>query len=98
MLTFGEGPVYDWAPFIADIEARLRAAEVTGVGTGSRYVHTQPVPSASWTINHALSTKPGVTVISASGQQLLPEVHYPNDGTAVLVFGSPLAGMAYLHG
>lgn len=103
-IATGRGPTYEWEFFVSDISSRLRSAEIAiaggggGGGSGLGYVHTQSVASSSWSINHALQTKPGVTVVGAAGQQIYAEVHYPDDDNTVIVFASPSTGTAYLRG
>lgn len=101
-IASGRGLTYEWEFVAAQIIDRVAVVEdVTGAGGstgGLRYTHTQTVPSSSWTVAHGLGTKPGVLVIENSGQELLAEVHYPNDNQTVIVFGSPFAGTAYLRG
>lgn len=102
-LATGRTFTYEWETFVTDLENRVQYIEVNGGGGGggggsARYVHTQTAASSSWAINHALSTKPGVTVVGAAGQEIFAEVHYPDDNNTVIVFGSPFAGTAYLRG
>lgn len=103
-IATGRGPTYEWEFFVADVQTRLATAEAViasgggGGGGGLSYVHTQALPSSSWSINHALATKPAVTVVAVGGQELIAEVHYPDDNTTVIVFGAPYAGTAYLRG
>jgi len=99
-LATGRGLTYEWEIFLAELGDRVRVLELGGGGGGGglRYVHTQAVPSASWVINHALLTKPSVTIVGSDGQQLIAEVHYPDDNNTVINFGAPYVGTAYLSG
>lgn len=101
-IATGRGPTYEWEFFMQDMETRMASVESGGGGGGGgsagSYVHTQTLASASWAVTHALNTKPSVVVVDGGGQELLAEVHYPDDNTTVIVFGTPYAGTAYLRG
>lgn len=60
------------------------------------YVHTQAVPSATWTVVHNLGFPPNVTVIDSSNRVVVGEVEYPDINTVVLTFSGGFAGKAYL--
>jgi hypothetical protein len=101
-LATGRGLTYEWELFTADVLRRLATVESTGGGggggAGASYLHTQSTPAGTWTIAHNLATKPAITIVSPTGDQLFAEVDYPDDYTAVLIFGRPYAGAAYLLG
>lgn len=62
------------------------------------YIHTQSAPAATWTIQHALGTKPHVFAIDQAGDELFGEVAWPDNQTVVITHGMPYAGSAYLRG
>ncbi len=92
-LATGRGLTYEWEFWIDQVLQQLSA-----VGAGPQTFEHQQVGAASvWNINHGLSAYPSVLVIDNTGQELLAEVHYPNDGTVVVIHGKPYAGTAYLR-
>lgn len=58
----------------------------------------QSTASATWSLTHNLSTVPFITVVDDAGRQLIVEQTFPDPDTAVLIFGSPMTGTAYLMG
>lgn len=92
-IASGRGLTYEWEFVAAQIIDRVEVVEKT-----TAYTHTQSVAASSWLISHNMATKPGILVVANDGQELLAEVHYPNDNQTVIVFGSPFAGTAYLRG
>lgn len=93
-LGSGRGYLFEWEMFVDQILQQLG-----GVGgpASQGFVHEQAVAAAVWTIPHFLNTKPSVLLVDSFGQQLLAEVHYPDDQTAVIVHGKPYSGSAYLR-
>ncbi len=61
------------------------------------YVHTQSVPSASWTITHGLGKFPSVSVADSTGSQVFGDVTYLNLNALRVDFGGAFAGVAYLN-
>lgn len=61
-----------------------------------RYVHSQPSPSTTWTITHALGGKPSVTVVDSAGTVVIGEVTYNSDTQVTISFTSAFSGFAYL--
>ncbi len=99
-LASGRSFMYEWEHWVDKIQHQvdsLIANGGSGGGGGASYVHTQSTATSQWTINHYLNTKPGVTVVDNSGQELLAELHYPNNSTVLVTHGSPYSGVAYLR-
>jgi hypothetical protein len=97
----GRGLTYEWEFFVANLLGRIQSLEGGGGGGGGggvSYVHTQSAAAATWSITHAMGTKPVVTVVSVTGQQLLTQVDYPDNNTTVITHAMPYAGTAYLRG
>ena len=65
-------------------------------GSGSAYVHTQGSAATTWTINHNLGFRPGVTVLSVGGVEVEAEVTHVSVNQAVVSFVSATAGSARL--
>lgn len=67
------------------------------VGSGSnRYVHTQGVPQATWTIVHNLGGYPAVTIVDSTGQIVFTDITYPNPNTVISTAVSAFSGQAFL--
>jgi hypothetical protein len=60
------------------------------------YVHTQSVPSETWTINHNLGFIPNITVVDSAGSVVEGSYNYPNSSTVELTFNGSFSGKAYL--
>jgi len=60
------------------------------------YVHTQSIPSTTWTINHGLQFVPNITVVDSAGTVVEGSYDYPNANTVVLSFSGSFSGKAYL--
>lgn len=92
-LATGRGLTYEWEFFIDQIFQELGDA---GIGPQT-FEFVQSSAASVWTINHGLGAYPNVLVIDDSGQELLTEVHYPDDQTVVIIHGQPYSGTAYLR-
>ena len=60
------------------------------------YVHTQSVPSATWTINHNLNGNPTAVVLDSAGTQCEGTFSYPSGNQMVISFSSAFSGTAYV--
>jgi tRNA A58 N-methylase Trm61 len=89
-----------------DISAEVSTNETTlqaevaqaGTGTGgiAAFVHNQPSPSATWTINHNLGYRPSVELIDAGSQEFNADVTHPTVNQAVINLSVATAGLARL--
>jgi hypothetical protein len=61
------------------------------------YVHTQAIPSATWTITHNLGKYPSVSTVDSAGTWWLGDVAYVDANSLIVRFGTPFAGAAYLN-
>lgn len=57
----------------------------------------QTAPATVWVIAHGLDSKPAVSVISPSNEQLFGDVAYIDDDNLTITFGSPVDGTAFLR-
>jgi hypothetical protein len=80
------------------------AVSVVTVGTQgppgpgqSTYVHTQSVPSATWTITHNLNRHPAVSVVDSAGNVIYANVTYTSPNALVVTFSAAFGGKAYLN-
>ena len=62
----------------------------------ARHIHTQGTPSTVWTIDHALSGFPSVTVVDSSKTVVFGEVSYTSMAQVVVNFTAAFSGYAYL--
>lgn len=63
---------------------------------GSSYEHTQAVAATVWTVPHNLGYRPGVTVLTTGGLEVLADVLHLSANTLTITFLAPLAGTARL--
>jgi len=66
-------------------------------GADARYVHTQGVPLAIWTIQHNLNKFPSVSVVDTSGTNVFGVVKYLDANNTTVEFSAGFAGKAYLN-
>lgn len=68
-------------------------------GSGDKhYHHIQAVPSAAWTVVHNLNKRPSFVVKDTAGDTLIGfEITYTDNNTAILSFGSIVAGDAWVN-
>ena len=71
-------------------------ALIEATHNNERYVHTQPSPSSSWIISHALGGKPSVTIVDSAGTVVIGEIVYDSDTQITVNFTAPFSGFAYL--
>lgn len=62
-------------------------------GDSFYYLHTQTVPSTTWTINHALGAEPNVTAIIGD-ERVVCHASYPDLNTVIITFNTPTSGRA----
>ncbi len=92
-LATGRGLTYEWEFFIDQLFQQLASA---GAGPQT-FEFVQSAAAATWTVTHGLNAFPNVLVIDDNGQELLAEVHYPDDQKVVIIHGQPYSGTAYLR-
>lgn len=63
---------------------------------GGTYEHDQAVPSAVWTIDHALGFHPNVTIVDTLDRTVWGDVRYPSVNQVVVEFSAAFSGTAYL--
>lgn len=61
------------------------------------YIHTQAIPSDTWTVTHNLGKFPSVTVINETNEEVIGDVEYPNINNVILRFSGGFSGKAYLN-
>ena len=61
-----------------------------------RYVHNQPVATATWTITHPLGGRPSVTIVDSASTKVYGEIVYDSDTQIRVLFSAPFSGYAYL--
>lgn len=60
------------------------------------YIHTQSVPSNTWTITHGLQFIPSITIVDSAGTVVEGSYNYPDANTVVATFSGAFSGKAYL--
>lgn len=60
------------------------------------YLHLQPTPSATWTINHNLGLKPVVQLFTTGSQEFDGLVTHTSNNQCVATMTAPVAGFARL--
>jgi predicted AAA+ superfamily ATPase len=86
------------------VEVREDVVSVVTVGLqgpagpgASTYVHTQTVPSATWTITHDLGRYPSVSVVDSAENVIYANVTYTSPSALVVTFSAAFGGKAYLN-
>jgi hypothetical protein len=64
--------------------------------SGAGYIHTQDVPSATWTITHNLGFRPDVSVTDSAGTEVEGGVAHPTINQTVITFSGGFSGFARL--
>lgn len=67
-------------------------------GEGSDYfqTYTQDTPAITWVISHTFGRRPVVTVYNQSGEEVEPDVEFPNANTIHVNFAFLTTGMVVL--
>lgn len=63
---------------------------------GTSYLHEQPTPSTTWTINHNLGYRPSVELLDAGSQEIDGEIAHPSVNQTVVTLKPATAGIARL--
>jgi hypothetical protein len=77
---------------ITEIHAAVNTLETT-----QTYVHTQSLPSATWTITHNLGRKPAVTVVDSADSVVVGFVQYLSLNSVQVTFSGGFSGLCYLN-
>lgn len=93
--TVGAADSISFTP-TAEITATTMQDAIEQVRELSRYVHNQPSPATTWTINHNLKMYPSVTVVDSAGSHIMGQTIYPSLNTVTVEFTSAFSGKAYL--
>lgn len=81
--------------FIRNPVLILQPADVTVAD--KNYVHTQAVPSTTWTINHNLGKFPSISIVDTSDREWLGDIIHNSINQAVVVFAASFGGKAYCN-
>lgn len=60
----------------------------------SFYLHTQAVPSDTWTITHNLGKRPSIVVVDSGGSECEGDVSYTTDNQLTITFSAGFSGVA----
>lgn len=80
---------------ILALNQRVDSIEV--VDSDKNFVHTQGVPSDTWTIAHTLNKYPSVTIIDSGGTEVIGNINYTDTSTITVTFASAFSGKAILN-
>lgn len=61
------------------------------------YIHTQSVPTTTWTITHGLGKYPAVTVVDSANTEVIGDIQYIDTQSLTVTFSSAFSGKAYLN-
>ena len=78
------------------VQGEVGPQGVPGDAADGSFVYEQVEPSATWTINHALTFQPSVTVVDSSGNEVVGRVRYVDSDTIVVEFDAAFGGKVYL--
>lgn len=81
---------------VKQLDGMWRPGTVSGGGGPVGLVWVQSTPAASWAITHDLGRYPQVTVLSTSGNRILPDLDYGSPNALTITHAEPLAGTAIL--
>lgn len=70
----------------------------TGGNSISKFSFAQATPALSWVIAHNMGTKPSITIVSESNEQMFGRITFPSLNSALIEFNSAVAGTAYCVG
>jgi hypothetical protein len=65
-------------------------------GDIAAYVHSQPTPATTWTINHNLGHYPSVELFNTGMQEIDAEIAHPSVNQTVVTLKPATAGLARL--
>jgi len=80
---------------LSDIEDRLSKLEKGG--GDKNFIFEQATASVKWTIEHSLGKYPSVTILDASGEEVVADVKHTDENTLEINFVEALSGKAILN-
>lgn len=66
-------------------------------GTTARYVHTQSIAAAIWTVAHNLNARPSVMVCDHLDRVIAPDVEYIDANIVRVTHASAITGFVYCN-
>ena len=63
----------------------------------ANFIHTQTIPSDTWSINHQLKKYPAVTIIDTNGNEIEAEVFHIDQNNLTITFSVVFIGTAVLN-
>jgi len=70
---------------------------ITSKKTDLNYIHYQAVAATTWSITHNLGKNPSVTIVAATGDQVIGQVEYIDANNVTVTLSSANSGKAYLN-
>jgi TRAP-type uncharacterized transport system substrate-binding protein len=74
-----------------------RDGDVVSVSYIDTYVHTQGVPSATWSIYHGMNKYPSVTIVDSAMTEVEGDVEYNSLNAVTITFSGAFSGTAYFN-
>lgn len=75
----------------------LRGEKGDPGNSASRYVHTQSLASAIWTVPHNLNARPSVMVADHLGNQIFADVFFVDQNIVQITHSSAITGFVYCN-
>lgn len=63
----------------------------------TNFIHTQTIPSDTWSINHQLNKYPAITIIDTNGFEIEAEIIHTNKDNLTITFSVVFIGTAVLN-
>lgn len=68
-----------------------------GVSGDLNYVHSQPIPSATWVVVHGLGKFPSVTVVDSGKNVVVGDIKFDSINQCTLTFAGAFSGSAFVN-
>lgn len=83
----GDGVYYKYGPNITDWRSV----------SSENYVHTQSIPSATWTVNHNLNRRVSVSVVDSTNKDIITQITWIDNNTVQVDFNGLMTGYVYCN-
>lgn len=81
------------------VKQPTKTVGVTGLkgGGDKNYIHSQSVPSDTWTVSHNLGKKPAVMVVDSADEVVYGNITYNDINNVTITFNGAFSGKAYFN-
>lgn len=90
------GPTRPSIPSIILTAQQVMFSQAGGGGGSMYYLHSQQSPSDTWTVTHGLGARPNISTFDSQGDMIEGDISHTSSNQAIITFGVPVAGNAYL--